>query len=87
MLALKQIDKRPINMLSTTHDDSRVTKRRRSQLAPGGLEDIEKPTIVEKYNTYMGGADKGDQSMSYYRFGHRIVKWRRRAFFTSSRMP
>ena len=80
MLALKWVDKRPVNMLSTIHDGSLVTKRRRSRFAPGGVEDIEKPTIVEKYNTYMGGVDKGDQLMSYYGVGHRTVKWCRRAF-------
>ena len=81
MLALKWQDKRPVNMLSTIHDNSRVTKRRRTRLAAGGIEEVEKPTMVDRYNTYMGGVDKGDQLMSYYGFIHRTVKWWRRAFF------
>ena len=81
MLALKWMDKRPVTMLSTIHDESTVTKRRRTRLAPGGHEEIEKPTMIERYNTYMGGVDKADQLMSYYGFSHRTLKWWRRAFF------
>ena len=76
MLALKWVDKRPVrpvNMLSTIHDDFRMTNCRKSRFAPGGVEDIEKPPMV-KYNTYMGNVDKGDQLMSYYGFDHRTVK-------------
>ena len=61
MLALKWMDKRQVNMLSTIHDDSRVTKRRRTRSLPGGLEEIEKPTMVEQYNTHMGGGGGGGQ--------------------------
>ena len=65
-------------------DDSRVTKkrtRRRTRRPPGGIEEIEKPTMVEQHNTHMGRVDKGDQLMSYYSFSHRTLKWWRRAFF------
>ena len=79
MLALKWQDKRAVVMLSTIHDDSRVTKRRRTRLVAGGIEEVQKPTMVEKY-MYMGGVDKGDQLM-YYGFSHCTVKWWRRAFF------
>ena len=81
MLALKWQDKRPVNMLSTIHDDSRVTKSRRTRLVSGGIEEVQKPAMVDQYNTYMGGVDKGDQLMSYYGFSHRTIKWWRRAFF------
>ena len=80
-LALKWQDKQPVVMLSTINDNSWVTKRRRTRLVAGGIEEIEKPTMVEKYNMYMGGVDKGDQLMSYYGFSHRTVKWWRHAFF------
>ena len=63
MLALKWQDKRAVVMLSTIHDDSRVTKCRRTRLVAGGIE-VQKPTMVEKY-MYMGGVDKGDQLMYY----------------------
>ena len=45
-------------MFSTYHDTSTVTKSRRSRAADGGVEDIEKPKVVEDYNQTMGGVDK-----------------------------
>ena len=81
VLALKWMDKRPVCMLSTIHGDEMVTKRRRTRLAEGGVEDINKPLVVAEYNTYMGGVDKADQLLSYYPFSHRTVKWWKRAFF------
>jgi len=87
MLALKWQDKRPVNMLSTIHDNSRVTKRRRKQLAAGGIEEVEKPTMVDRYNTYMGGVDKGDQLMSYYGFSHALSSGGDVLSFISLRTP
>ena len=80
-LALKWMDKRPVTLLSTIHDDTMVTKVRRTRLAPGGREEISKPHMVTEYNRYMGGVDKSDQLLSYYGFSHRTVKWWRRAFY------
>ena len=59
MMALKWMDKRPVVMLSTIHDNSFVTKKRRSRTAPDGQEDILKPLVVEEYNQNMGGVDTG----------------------------
>ena len=70
-----------MHMLTTIHDDSLVTKQRRTRLVPGGHEDIRKPHAVKEYNRHMGGVDKSDQLMSYYSFGHRTVKWWCRVFF------
>ena len=36
MMALKWMDKRPVSMLSTIHNDSMTTKVRRTRRAPGG---------------------------------------------------
>ena len=38
ILTLKWQDKRAVVMLSTIHDDFRVTKRRRTRLVAGGIE-------------------------------------------------
>ena len=81
MTALKWRDKRQVTMLSTIHDTTMVTKRRRSRLAPGGVEEVQKPLMIDRYNMYMGGVDKADQLLAYYGFAHRTVKWWRRAFF------
>ena len=59
MMVLKWMDKRPVVMLSTIHDDSFVTKKRRSRTALDGQEDILKPLVVEEYNQNMGGVDTG----------------------------
>ena len=80
MVAQKWADKRQVPMLSTVHDDSMVTKVRRTRLAEGGRE-IRKPAMVKEYNKYMGGVDKSDQLLSYYGFAHRTVKWWRRTLF------
>ena len=81
VMALKWMDTRPVAMLTTVHDDSVVTKQRRTRSVQGGVEDICKPVVVECYNEFMGGVDTGDQLLSYYGFSHRTLKWWRRAFF------
>ena len=58
---LKWKDKRVTSMLSIIHDDTMISKERRSRQAPGGVETIQKPLIIEDYNQYMGGVDKSDQ--------------------------
>ena len=58
ILALKWKDKRDVLLLSTYHDDQMVGKQRRSRATEGGMEDIEKPLVVEEYNQHMGGVDK-----------------------------
>ena len=58
VLSLKWKDKRYVLMLSTFHDSSRVEKSRRSRAAPGGVETVSKPRVVEEYNQFMGGVDK-----------------------------
>ena len=44
---MKWRDKRDVTMLSTFHDDTFIEKRRRTRLASGGVEVIQKPSIVE----------------------------------------
>lgn len=61
VLALKWMDKRPVTILSTIHDDSTTTRRRRTRLSSTGLEVI-KPTAIVEYNTHMGGVDKLDRT-------------------------
>lgn len=81
VLALQWMDKRAVSMLSTMHDGSMIPKQRRSRLAPGGIENVMKPKMIEEYNKNMGGVDKSDQLLSYCGFSHRTVKWWRRVFF------
>ena len=61
LFGLKWKDKRVTSMLSIIHDDTMISKERHSRQAPGGVETIQKPLIIEDYNQYMGGVDKNDQ--------------------------
>ena len=81
MLAIKWMDKRAVTALTTIHDDTAVAVERRNRHAAGGRETVMKPQAIVEYNRYMGGVDHADQLLSYYGFGHRTVKWWRRAFF------
>ena len=60
ILALKWHDKRDVTMLSTYHDDSVVSKSRRSRAAEGGREEVQKPKVIEDYNQHMGGVDHSE---------------------------
>ena len=46
------------SLLSTFHDDTMVEKSRRSRRAVGGVEQVNKPKVVEEYNQFMGGVDR-----------------------------
>ena len=81
MLLIKWMDKRAVTALTTIHPDREVAVERRSRRAVGGRETVMKPHTRVEYNRYMGGVDVADQLLSYYGFGHRTVKWWRRAFF------
>ena len=53
--------------MSTFYDDSIMSKQRRTQHVPGGIEEVQMPVMVEQY---MGGVDKSDQLLSYQGFSH-----------------
>ena len=74
------MDKRQVAMLSTTHANTMIDKPQRTCTATGGVEVIKKPKVIEQYSTYMGGVDKADQLVTYYRFSCRTSKWYKRIF-------
>ena len=73
-------------MLSTIHDNSFVTKKRRSRTAPDGQEDIIKPLVVEEYNKNMGGVDTGQchniMNMYVYYIWGRVTEYIPQSLFT-----
>ena len=75
-------DKRKVSMLSTIQYACMSTIQRRTRQAQGGIEQIQKPTMVVKYNKHMGRVDQMDQMLSYCGFTHRLrtLKWWRQAF-------
>ena len=70
-----------MSLLSTFHDDTMISKERRSRQAPGGVETIQKLLIIEDYSQYMGGVDKSDQLVVYYGFRRSSKKRWKGAFF------
>ena len=75
------MDKRPVSLLSTIHDDSVTEIARRSRFSSRGIEMVQKPVMIQEYNKYMGGVDKADQLVTYYGFPHTSKKWWKRVFF------
>ena len=49
VMALKWMDKHPVAMLNTVHDDSVVTKQRRTRTAQNSVEEVWKPVVVGCY--------------------------------------
>ena len=84
LTGVKWMDKHPVAMLSTIHDESMTSVSRRSRSAPGGTKNIMKPSMILEYTKYMGGVDISDQLITYYRFTHYTKKWWKRAFFSPS---
>ena len=80
-LIVQWMDKRPVTMLTTNRDRSLKPQTSRTRRSETGVEVIDKPISIVKYNTYMGGVDKSNQLLSYYTFHHRTVKWWKRAAF------
>jgi len=35
------------------------------------MEEVSKPAVIQEYNNYMGGVDKGYQLVRYYPFSYR----------------
>ena len=71
ILSLKWKDKRNVLILSTYHDQSMVTKSRRSSRVDGGVEDIEKPKVVYDNNQHMCGVDK----YYTYKIYCQVISW------------
>ena len=69
---LKWMDKRPVSVLSTIHDDSTTQE---------GTRITQKPTVIVQYNTYMGGVDLADQLVTYYGYPHVSRKWWKQVFY------
>jgi hypothetical protein len=75
MVTVKWAEKRLVAVLTTIHSDEVVVVERRTRLSDAGHEVIQKPKAIVEYNQYMGGVDRADQFLSYYRFSHCTVKW------------
>ena len=61
-------DTRPVTFMSSGHNPVHTTSIRRKK-GDGSSIDVDCPVAIVDYNQYMGGVDRGDQYMQYYR-GH-----------------
>ena len=80
IICLKWKDKRIVHMISTFHTDNIMEKRHRTKAVTEGVETVQKPVMINDYNLPMGGVDKSDQLVLYYRYSHRSRKWLKRVF-------
>lgn len=81
LTGVRWMDKHPVALLSTIHNDSTATVTRRSRAAAGSTEMVSKPVMITAYTNFMGGVDVADQLVTYYGFAHCSKKWWKRAFF------
>lgn len=74
LLAQKYADKKYVYMLSTIHDESIRTVRRRDQ-------DVQKPESILLYNSKMGSVDSQEQKIQPYAAARKTMKWYRKVAF------
>lgn len=72
---LKWYDNKPVHLGSNIATYREVDVVRRWSKKEKKYVDIERPEIVRIYNQSMGGVDKMDQMVSYYRIFIRSNKW------------
>ena len=74
-------DKRIVKAITTKHDNSLVTIRRRKKGGHGAMEEVQKPACIIDYNEHMSGVDHVDQMISYYPCTRKTLKWTKKVFF------
>jgi hypothetical protein len=78
-MVLSWKDKNTVTMISTLHDNTTKTTERR--LKGGEITQVTKPSVIHKYNEFMGGVDLADHYTTTYSFARRTSKWWRKLFF------
>jgi hypothetical protein len=75
------LDKKPVTVLSTLHNDKLLTNIVRCKdPANDNKRAVVKPMAVECYNLLMGGVDLADKKLQTYLSTHRTVKWWKKIF-------
>ena len=71
--------------MSTAYPGHAVNKVSRKKVSKkrGTIENFEilQPTIIEKYNAYMGGVDKSDQLLSYHNVLRKTLRYWKTLFY------
>jgi hypothetical protein len=81
MMALQWMDRKPVTLLSTCHDD--VVMINTSKINMKTKMPVIKPKVVIDYNKSMKAVDKQDQQLSSFPVMHRYAKGYKKCFSTS----
>lgn len=74
------MDSKPVHLMSTLMSYCTSTVRNTVVNSVHNYADLNIPSLIVLYNMYMGGTDRFDQLMSYYRTKLRTRKWQPRIF-------
>ena len=80
MMALKWMDRKPVTMLSTCHDDVETTNM--GKINGKTNMPVIKPKVVIDYNNSMNAVDKQDQQLSSFPIMRRYAKGYKKCFST-----
>ncbi|XP_046393650.1 piggyBac transposable element-derived protein 3-like [Ischnura elegans] len=75
ILLVKWVDNSTVRVATTCHSIQPVAPVRRFSRAEMRNVRIPRPSVISEYNRYMGGTDRMDENVSYYRIGIRGKKW------------
>ena len=64
-----------VTLASNQHVVAPVQKARRWSFVENKRLTVDQPFVVHRYNTYMGGTDRLDQNINFYRTTIRTKKW------------
>lgn len=81
IVAVRWLDNRSVQLLSTFIGDEPVTTCKRWDGKEKKFIDVPRPAIVSEYNKHMGGVDLADMLMELYKVNHRSNKWYMRLFY------
>ncbi|XP_046401626.1 piggyBac transposable element-derived protein 3-like [Ischnura elegans] len=75
ILLVKWVDNSTVRVATTCHSIQPVAPVWRFSRAEMRNVRIPRPSVISEYNRYMGGTDRMDENVSYYRIGIRGKKW------------
>lgn len=77
-MAIKWCVKRDVYVLTSNHDDSLVTTKKKDKKTG---EFIQKPKCIVEYNKFMGLMDKMDMQLSFTESYRKTIKWYKKVVF------
>ncbi|XP_049517028.1 piggyBac transposable element-derived protein 4-like [Dermacentor silvarum] len=83
ILYLQWKDKKVVHMMSTAHTANKHVSATRKERRGGvwSMTQIEKPLLIDEYNSGMLGVDKSDQLIASYNVLMKCVRWWKTLFF------